>query len=86
MEEQRQLGPFVLRKVNRLPMRIRVMHSVYGLTEGQTCGTCAHCYKKQFSGTYYKCDLTKQTNGPATDWRIGWQACGKWEPRGEVMA
>lgn len=46
---------------------------------GRTCKTCKHLYLKQYSGRYYKCDLRKNTNGPGTDHRVKWPACGKYE-------
>ena len=85
MEEQGRRGPFVLPpQASRLPMRIRGMHTTYGVTEGERCGTCAHLYMRQFNHRYYKCSMAKQSNGPATDWRVSWQACGKWEAREEA--
>ncbi len=78
-----KLGMFDVAVINPLPMRIRAMHQTYGVTEGQTCKTCAHLVCKHFNKRYYKCDLTRQTNGPGTDWRVSWDACGLWEPREE---
>jgi hypothetical protein len=83
--EERRRGPFVLPpQASRLPMRIRGMHTTYGVTEGERCGTCRHLYSKHYDRRYYKCDLNRDTNGPATDWRVSWQACGKWEAREEA--
>lgn len=45
----------------------------------ETCGTCAHLRSNEFTSTYYKCDLHKNTGGPATDIRKKWPACEKWE-------
>lgn len=75
------LGPFEVRIIDRRPWRIRAMYSAYGVTEGERCGTCAHLYMRQFNHRYYKCSMAKQSNGPDTDWRVSWQACGKWEER-----
>lgn len=79
-----QLGMFEVAKIDKRPMRIRAMHSVYGLTEGQTCGTCRHLICKHYSKRYYKCGMARQTSSAATDWRVSWQACGKWEAREEA--
>ena len=85
MEEQGQLGPFVLpAQASRLPMQIRVMHATYGVTEGERCGTCRHLYSKHYDRRYYKCGKARQSNGPGTDWRVSWQACGKWEKKEEA--
>lgn len=52
---------------------------LHGEVAGQRCKTCVHLYGKAFSKVYYKCKQFKDTSGPGTDWRINWQACGKWE-------
>lgn len=53
---------------------------VYGPgPEGKTCGSCTLLYGKRFAKTYYKCKLRKNTGGPATDHRVRWPACAKWE-------
>lgn len=76
-----KLGMFDVAVINPLPMRIRTMHQAYGVTSGERCGTCAHLYMRQFNHRYYKCSMAKQSNGPDTDWRVSWDACGRWEPR-----
>lgn len=45
----------------------------------RTCKSCKHLFAKQYSKRYWKCDLRKNTNGPGTDHRINWPACGKYE-------
>lgn len=66
--------------VRHLPARIGAMHRVYGRGPvNATCRTCAHLYSKRYGETYYKCDLNADTNGPGTDWRVSWPACGKYE-------
>ena len=46
----------------------------------ETCGTCSHMLRHKHSKTYLKCDLVKNTHGPATDIRAKWAACEKWGP------
>lgn len=41
------------------------------------CKHCSHLLKKQWAGTYYKCDLRINTNGPGTDHRVNWLSCSK---------
>jgi hypothetical protein len=41
------------------------------------CKHCAHLFYKQFSKRYYKCALRENTNGPATDQRVNWNACAR---------
>lgn len=48
---------------------------------GATCGTCAHLVVKHYAGTYFKCGMRKDTNGPTTDVRKRWPACAKYEER-----
>ena len=52
--------------------------------EGAICGDCTHFYRVGgVAGRYYKCDLRKNTGGPATDHRVRWPACAKYEERSE---
>lgn len=46
--------------------------------QGETCGTCEHLVRKEYSKTYFKCGLTNYTGGPATDIRKGSPACQHW--------
>jgi len=46
---------------------------------GATCEFCIYLYRKMFSKTYYKCAMRRDTNGPGTDHRCGWAACGRFE-------
>jgi hypothetical protein len=61
--------------------RIKKMHGVFGKgPDGKLCKTCAHLIRTGYkSRTYIKCDLNKITKGEATDWRAGYDACGKYE-------
>lgn len=61
--------------------RFNPLIAVYGKTEGKKCKDCSHLYSKEFANKYYKCDLRKDTNGPGTDHRINWNACGKYEKK-----
>lgn len=47
--------------------------------EGATCGGCVHLFAKRYAGTYHKCELRGDTNGPGTDHRVRWPACGRYE-------
>lgn len=47
--------------------------------DGAICGDCRHLYAKRYSRTYHKCELRGDTNGPATDHRVRWPACGRYE-------
>jgi hypothetical protein len=47
--------------------------------DGATCKTCAHLVSYQWSKRYYKCDLRRMSACAATDHRVAWRACGKYE-------
>lgn len=47
---------------------------------GETCRTCAHSYCRF---AYWKCELTKSTNGPGSDIRLKWAACAQWRKKEE---
>ncbi len=63
------------------PHRLKIMHAMYGRTLQRACGTCKHLVIRKYAGTYYKCRKTAMTNGPATDWRVRWPACGLHEDK-----
>jgi hypothetical protein len=53
---------------------------VYGKgPDGKRCKQCVYIYAKSYSKTYYKCAKRPDTNGPATDHRVNWFACAKFE-------
>ena len=58
--------------------KINLMHKAYGVVKGKKCKDCAHFVRKEFANTYFKCDLVGM-KGINTDWRAGFEACGKWE-------
>ena len=64
------------------PKRMNPMVAAWGRgPEGETCAHCAHLYGKQYANTYWKCDLRANTGGAATDHRVRWPACAKFEAR-----
>ena len=63
-----------------LPKSLRQMHAAFGATVDQQCKNCKSFLRLNIHNkTYFKCARYKVTSGPATDWRAGWQACGKFE-------
>jgi len=56
---------------------LKAMHLRYGKKEGEKCKNCIYFVTKRYSKAYHKCRLTVQTNSPRTDWRAGYDACGK---------
>jgi hypothetical protein len=66
----------------RHPDRVNPCVRAYGLgPEGEICGNCSHLYRNVRSKVYLKCDLRTHTNGPGSDHRSRWPACGKFEDR-----
>lgn len=56
------------------------MVMTYGKLPGnRKCKTCSHLFYKRFANKYYKCELRKNTGGPATDHRVNWDACNKYQ-------
>lgn len=47
--------------------------------DGERCKNCVHFIRKEYSKTYFKCEFRGNTNGPGTDHRANWPACGKFE-------
>jgi len=69
----------------KLAPRMVTMLKMYGNgPQGKHCKSCAHLVIKQWDKRYFKCDLNKDTGGPASDWRVTWPACGKYGERVEA--
>ena len=89
-EEQRQLGggwpPWFVPSKMTTALNARVARGLhpFGLElgpEASTCGSCVHLARREFSKSYLKCAIARQTRGPATDVRAKWRGCSKWEAR-----
>lgn len=68
----------------RRPWNIQRLRLEWGPgPEGERCGTCRFKLSTGLRNTrrYFKCELTKNTWGPATDIRLKWPACAKWEAK-----
>jgi hypothetical protein len=60
--------------------RINPVIAAYGVgPEGRQCKDCTHLCSHGRGKTFYKCDLRNITHGAATDHRIAWPACGKFD-------
>lgn len=58
------------------------MVAVYGPgPAGKRCMDCGHLLKKQYAGTYWKCTLRGNTNGPGTDHRYRYPACARFSDK-----
>jgi hypothetical protein len=49
---------------------------------GKRCKECRLLLRNVKSRTYFKCELRGVTNGPGTDHRANWPACGRFVPLG----
>lgn len=58
------------------------MHAAHGAAPGHRCGECAELVAKRYDKVYWKCRLYGDSNGPGTDFRKCWSACGKFRERG----
>ena len=48
-------------------------------TDGETCGSCAHHVMRQRGRVWHKCVL-HESSSAATDIRVSWPGCKRWEP------
>lgn len=60
-------------------LKIGKMHEVYGVSAGNHCKDCIHLLRKRIAKVYFKCGLYGNSGGPATDWRVSFEACGKFK-------
>lgn len=77
-----EADPLPIEEVQRRDrIRANPMIPIYGEgPEGTTCASCVHLVLQGgTSGRYLKCELRRNTRGPATDHRARWPACGKYE-------
>lgn len=65
-----------------LPDRIVGMYALHGTDAGaRQCKTCSNCIAEEYHNRrYYKCAMSRQSRGAATDWRLSWLACGVYKP------
>lgn len=69
----------------KLAAQIKTMLKMYGNgPDGRQCKHCQHLRIKGWGRPYFKCDLNRDTGGPASDWRVTWPACGKYGERDEA--
>jgi hypothetical protein len=60
--------------------KVNPMLAIYGAGPAEAiCRDCTHLRVKEWAGRYYKCVWRGNTNGPGTDHRVRWPACGKFE-------
>ena len=50
--------------------------------ETSRCGACSHSYYRGYATKrYWKCDLVKATSGAATDIKLKWRGCARFDER-----
>ena len=55
---------------------------LFGLDSmNRKCKECRLLRRKRMGGTYFKCALRGDTNGPGTDHRANWNACARFVPQ-----
>lgn len=59
--------------------RIVDMRKLYGERDDRRCGDCAHFVRHRMANSWAKCDLSRMSASKATDWRVRWPACGRFE-------
>jgi hypothetical protein len=53
---------------------------LWGITEDRKCGDCIHHQDYHYHNRHYhKCDIWHVSHSEATDIRVSWPACGKFE-------
>lgn len=63
-------------------MRVFRGHHPLGLPLGPAhskCGTCKHLHRRRLAKVYLKCALSTMSRGPASDIRVKWRGCQRWE-------
>ena len=65
-----------------IPARVQVMFRRHGRApEGTKCKDCKFLHGYLYhTVTYYKCTKYGVSHGQATDWRLKYPACGRFEP------
>ena len=58
--------------------KIGRMYDLFGHCENREaiCRDCDHLKSYTANRKYYKCECYGDTSSEATDWRVGWIACG----------
>ena len=55
---------------------IDAMHKAYGKDYAHKCRDCCNLIRREWGRSYVKCAAYGASHCTATDWRVGWQACG----------
>ena len=79
MDESPQLSLDLDVPIDESKLDPNPMVQAFGFRPSKKCKDCKHLFAKRFAGTYYKCGLRLNSNGPATDHRVRWNACSKFE-------
>lgn len=58
--------------------KIDLMHREFGFSPGNKCKTCDNLIVQQANRRYYKCEVYGATDSEASDWRLSYDACGKY--------
>ena len=70
--EWRKLCLMMKKKIDR-------MHAMFGVLDGKTtCKDCDNLISSRRDKCYYKCSIYGETSSEASDWRLKYLACGKY--------
>lgn len=72
---ENQLGEKV--PIGRFKKQNPMIKAVGPGPKDERCKACKYLRVKHFSKTYFKCEWRGDSNGPGTDHRANWPACGK---------
>lgn len=76
-----QFGKDTIASIKKAQKRINPCLAVYGTMPGKKCKDCNRLVKVSMSRTYYKCEMRRMSHSAASDHRVNWNACGKFEER-----
>lgn len=67
-----------MRSMKEAGKKIETMYDFFGHCEDKDaiCKNCEHLCSYTANRKWYKCECYGKSSSDATDWRIGWLACG----------
>lgn len=88
MNEQKTLigwddQPITIPEKNAIDKKSNPCIALYGPgPEGAKCKDCSLLGAIKHDATWYKCKLRNNTHGRASDHKVRWPACGKFQQKG----
>ena len=69
------------RKAQKSSRHAKMLATFGAGPDGAVCGDCKQFVRWRYANTYFKCTVAGVSHGTATDWRVRWTACGKFEAK-----